>query len=126
MKKTFFYSFKILLFSFLLPFKIWKATKSKIQKNLKTGKIDTLLDEDYIATSWLDLAVDAFIFLIYPIGIILSIFIAIMGYQKDEKMLFLGILSFLPLYLSPLIISFARELGSSFMLLHMNIKRIRK
>ena len=88
--------------------------------------MNNLLDEDYIATSWLDWYVDAIIFLIYPIGLIVSIIISIWGYQADGKLLFLGIIGLIPLYFIPLFISFARELGGSFMLLHMNVKRIRK
>ena len=126
MKNSLLFSIKIILFGIILPFKIWKISKDKLDAKSNIETMSGLLDEDYIATSWLDWYVDAIIFLIYPIGLIISIIISIVGYQADGKLLFLGIIGLIPLYFIPLFISFARELGGSFMLLHMNVKRIRK
>ena len=85
-----------------------------------TKSITNLLDEDYIATSWLDWMTDAIIFIIYPIGILIVIMVAIF-----TDISYWALLALLPLYFITLIISFARELGGSFMLLHLNVKNIR-
>ena len=41
------------------------------------------------------------------------------------KVSYFAFLALIPLYFITLIISFARELGGSFMLLHLNVKKIR-
>ena len=112
-------AFGILFFGFILPFKIWKLSMIRlIDKN--NGSFDDLLDNQYVATSWLDWVVDSIIFLMYPFGLILII-LAIILIQE-----FFIIFLIIPLYFSTLLISFARELGGSFMLLHINIKDIKK
>ena len=112
-------AFGILFFGFILPFKIWKLSmKRLIDKN--NGSFDDLLDNQYVATSWLDWVVDSIIFLLYPLGFILIILA--LGFTQD---LFITI-AIIPLYFSILLISFTRELGGSFMLLHINIKDIKK
>ena len=85
-----------------------------------TKSITNLLDEDYIATSWIDWMIDAIIFIMYPIGILIVIIVSIF---TDAS--YLALLALIPLYFISLIISFARELGGSFMLLHLNVKKIR-
>ena len=85
-----------------------------------TKSITNLLDDDYIATSWFDLMIDAIIFIMYPIGLLIVIIVSIF-----TKVSYLALLALIPLYFITLIISFARELGGSFMLLHLNVKKIR-
>ena len=109
----------IILFGFILPFKIWKLSMNRLISKNKT-RMDDLLDNQYIATSWLDWFFDSIIFLLYPFGLIL-ISITIIFTQK-----FLTVIVAIPLYFSTLFISFIRELGGSFMLLHINIKDIKK
>ena len=64
--------------------------------------------------------IDAIIFIMYPIGILIVIMVSIF---TDAS--YLALLALIPLYFISLIISFARELGGSFMLLHLNVKKIR-
>ena len=109
----------ILFFGFILPFKIWKLSMKRLVDKNK-GSFDDLLDNQYIATSWLDWSVDSIIFLLYPLGFIFIILA--LGFTQN---LFFTI-AIIPLYFSTLLISFARELGGSFMLLHINIKDIKK
>ena len=85
-----------------------------------TKSITNLLDDDYIATSWFDLMIDAIIFIMYPIGLLIVIIVSIF-----TKVSYFALLALIPLYFITLIISFARELGGSFMLLHLNVKKIR-
>ena len=120
MKKTLLFSIKIIFFGFILPFRIWQFSKNKLMSKSDTKSITNLLDEDYIATSWFDWMIDAIIFIMYPIGILIVIMVSIF---TDAS--YLALLALIPLYFISLIISFARELGGSFMLLHLNVKKIR-
>ena len=120
MKKSFIFSLKILLFGIILPFKIWQFSKEKLFSKADSKSITSLLDEDYIATSWFDWMIDAIIFLMYPIGLLIVVMVSIF-----TKASYFAFLALIPLYFITLIISFARELGGSFMLLHLNVKKIR-
>ena len=119
MKLAIYLAIKIILFGFVLPYKIWNLSKQKLLNNSRRKSIDSLLDNDYIVTSWLDLMIDSVIFIIYPLGLIALIIAAIFTNIK----VLLGII---PLYFISVIISFSREIGGSFMLLHMNVKKIRQ
>ena len=120
MKKSFIFSLKILLFGIILPFKIWQFSKEKLFSKADSKSITSLLDEDYIATSWFDWMIDAIIFLMYPIGLLIIVMVSIF-----TKVSYFAFFALIPLYFITLIISFARELGGSFMLLHLNVKKIR-
>ena len=120
MKNTLLFAIKIILFGIILPFRIWQFSKDKLISKADTKSITNLLDKDYIATSWLDWVTDAIIFIIYPIGILIVIMVSIF---TDAS--YWAFLALIPLYFISLIISFARELGGSFMLLHLNVKKIR-
>ena len=120
MKKTLLFSIKIIFFGFILPFRIWQFSKNKLMSKADTKSITNLLDEDYIATSWFDWMIDAIIFIMYPIGILIVIMVSIF---TDAS--YWAFLALIPLYFISLLISFARELGGSFMLLHLNVKKIR-
>ena len=126
MKNTLLFSIKIILFGIILPFRIWQFSKKKLMSKADTKSITNLLDDDYIATSWFDLMIDAIIFIMYPFGLLIVIMIAIFGFDilLYKKFIFL-LLASIVLYFITLIISFARELGGSFMLLHLNVKKIR-
>ena len=119
------FSLKILFSGIILPFRIWQFSKDKLLSKAENNSIKSLLDDDYIVTSWLDWTVDAIIFLMYPIGLII-ISGTLLGSLFWSKFSLFGLIALIPLYFIPLILSFARELGGSFMLLHMNVKRIRK
>ena len=121
MKKALLFSIKIILFGIILPFRIWQFSKEKLMSKSDTKSITSLLDEDYIATSWFDWMIDAIIFIMYPIGLLIVIIASIF-----TKASYFALLALIPLYFITLIISFARELGGSFMLLHLNVKKIRK
>ena len=125
MKKPFIFSLKILLFGIILPFRIWQFSKEKLMSRADTKSITNLLDEDYIATSWFDWMIDAIIFIMYPIGLLMVIMFAIFGIDILYKKFIFFLLASIVLYFITLIISFARELGGSFMLLHLNVKKIR-
>ena len=125
MKKSFIFSLKILLFGIILPFRIWQFSKDKLISQADTTSITNLLDKDYIATSWLDWMIDAIIFIMYPIGLLIVIMFAIYGIDILYKKFIFSLLALIVLYFITLIISFARELGGSFMLLHLNVKKIR-
>ena len=125
MKKSFIFSLKILLFGIILPFRIWQFSKNKLMSKADTKSITNLLDDDYIATSWFDLMIDAIIFIMYPIGLLIVIMFAIYGIDILYKKFIFLLLASIVLYFITLIISFARELGGSFMLLHLNVKKIR-
>ena len=125
MKHTLLFSIKIILFGIILPFRIWQFSKDKLMSKADTKSITNLLDEDYIATSWLDWMIDAIIFIMYPIGLLIVIMIAIFGIDILYKKFIFLLLASIVLYFITLIISFARELGGSFMLLHLNVKKIR-
>jgi len=120
MKDSILFSIKIILFGFILPFKTWQLAKKKLINHSKSQSLTSLLDEDYIVTSWLDYFIDAIIFLMYPIGII--IIFLVFAFTKASFFAFLGLI---PLYFFSVFISWARELGGSFMLLHLNIKQIK-
>ena len=120
MKNTLLFSIKIILFGIILPFRIWQFSKDKLISKAGTTSITNLLDKDYIATSWLDWVTDAIIFIIYPIGILIVIMVSIF---TDAS--YWAFLALIPLYFISLLISFARELGGSFMLLHLNVQKIR-
>ena len=104
----------------MLPFKIWQFSKEKLFSKADSKSITSLLDEDYIATSWFDWMIDAIIFLMYPIGLLIIVMVSIF-----TKVSYFAFFALIPLYFITLIISFARELGGSFMLLHLNVKNIR-
>ena len=114
------FSLKILFSGIILPFRIWQFSKNKLISKEGCDSITSLLDEDYIATSWLDWMIDAIIFIIYPIGILIVIMVSIF-----TDISYWAFLALIPLYFISLLISFARELGGSFMLLHLNVKKIR-
>ena len=120
MKKTLLFSINIILYGIILPFRIWQFSKDKLISKADTTSITNLLDKDYIATSWLDWVTDAIIFIIYPIGILIVIMVSIF-----TDISYWAFLALIPLYFISLLISFARELGGSFMLLHLNVKKIR-
>ena len=120
MKNTLLFSIKIILFGIILPFRIWQFSKDKLISKADTKSITNLLDKDYIATSWLDWVTDAIIFTIYPIGILIVIMVSIF-----TDISYWAFLALIPLYFISLLISFARELGGSFMLLHLNVQKIR-
>ena len=105
----------------LFAFKIWQFSKEKLLNNAGYDSITSLLDEDYIATSWLDWMIDSIILLIYPVGLLIVVIVSILTEAS-----YFAFLALIPLYFSILLISFARELGGSFMLLHLNVKKIRK
>ena len=121
MKNTLLFAIKIILFGIILPFRIWQFSKDKLISKADTKSITNLLDEDYIATSWFDWMIDAIIFLMYPIGLFIVVIVSIF-----TKVSYFALLAIIPLYFITLLISFARELGGSFMLLHLNVKQIRK
>ena len=125
MLKTIKFSLRILFSGIILPFRIWQFSKDKLSNKAENNSVKSLLDDDYIVTSWFDWTVDAIIFLVYPIGLIIIIG-ALLGSLLWTKFSLFGLFALIPLYFIPLILSFARELGGSFMLLHMNVKRIRK
>ena len=125
MLKTIKFSLRILFSGIILPFRIWQFSKDKLLSQAENNSVKSLLDDDYIVTSWFDWTVDAIIFLMYPIGLIILIG-ALLGSLLWTKFSLFGLFALIPLYFIPLILSFVRELGGSFMLLHMNVKRIRK
>ena len=125
MKNTLLFSIKIILFGIILPFRIWQFSKNKLMSKADTKSITNLLDDDYIATSWFDLMIDAIIFIMYPIGLLIVIMFAIFGIDVLYKKFIFLLIASIVLYFITLIISFARELGGSFMLLHLNVKKIR-
>ena len=54
---------------FRLPIRIWLNSKNKlIAQYGREESIYEVLDDEYMATNWLDWAVDCGIFMIYPIG----------------------------------------------------------
>ena len=125
MSQAFTFSLRIMFSGILLPFRIWKFSKEKLLSKAGNNSVRSLLDEDYIVTSWFDWMIDAIIFLMYPIGLFCVLFGVVAG-SFITKFSFFGMLALIPLYFFPLMLSFVRELGGSFMLLHMNVKRIRK
>ena len=125
MLKAIKFSLRILFSGIILPFRIWQFSKDKLLSKAEVKSVKSLLDDDYIVTSWFDWTVDAIIFLVYPIGLIILAG-ALLGSLVWTKFSLFGLFALIPLYFIPLMLSFVRELGGSFMLLHMNVKRIRK
>ena len=67
----------VIIGGFNLPFKIWTSSKNKLMSQYeKKETIYEVLDDEYMATNWLDWSVDSAIFLIYPIGL-LVVFLSI-------------------------------------------------
>ena len=124
MKQTFTFSLRIIFSGIILPFRIWQYSKEKLISKSENNSVKSLLDEDYIVTSWFDWMIDAIIFLLYPIGLFVVVIGVVVGAFVTKFSIF-GALALIPLYFIPLILSFARELGGSFMLLHLNVKKIR-
>ena len=125
MNQAFIFSLRIIFSGILLPFRIWQFSKEKLISKSENNSVKSLLDEDYIVTSWFDWMIDAIIFLLYPIGLFVVVIGVVVGAFVTKFSIF-GVLALIPLYFIPLILSFARELGGSFMLLHLNVKKIRK
>ena len=125
MSQAFIFSLRIIFSGILLPFRIWQFSKEKLISNSENNSVKSLLDEDYIVTSWFDWMIDAIIFLLYPIGSFVVVIVVAGAIVTKGFPFFFLILALIPLYFIPLILSFARELGGSFMLLHLNVKKIR-
>ena len=106
---------------FTLPIRIWLNSKNKlIAQHGREESIYEVLDDEYMATNWLDWAIDCTIFMIYPFGLS----VIIIGILFTRKLFIL--VGIIPLYFSTIFISVARELGGSLMLLHINVKKIEK
>ena len=106
---------------FTLPIRIWLNSKNKlIAQHGREESIYEVLDDEYMATNWLDWAIDCTIFMIYPFGLS----VIIIGILFTQKLFIL--VGIIPLYFSTIFISVARELGGSLMLLHINVKKIEK
>ena len=125
MSQAFIFSLRIIFSGILLPFRIWQFSKEKLISKGENNSVKSLLDEDYIVTSWFDWMIDAIIFLLYPIGSFVVVIVVVGAIVTKGFPFFFLILALIPLYFMPLILSFARELGGSFMLLHLNVKKIR-
>ena len=125
MRQAFIFSLRIIFSGILLPFRIWQFSKEKLISKSENNSVKSLLDEDYIVTSWFDWMIDAIIFLLYPIGSFVVVIVMVGAIVTKGFPFFFLILALIPLYFMPLILSFARELGGSFMLLHLNVKKIR-
>ena len=125
MSQAFIFSLRIIFSGILLPFRIWQFSKEKLISKSENNSVKSLLDEDYIVTSWFDWMIDAIIFLLYPIGLFVVVIVVVVAIITKGFPFFFLILALIPLYFMPLILSFARELGGSFMLLHLNVKKIR-
>ena len=125
MRQAFIFSARIIFSGIILPFRIWQFSKEKLISNSENNSVKSLLDEDYIVTSWFDWMIDAIIFLLYPIGLFVVVIVVVVAIVTKGFPFFFLILALIPLYFIPLILSFARELGGSFMLLHLNVKKIR-
>ena len=124
MRQAFIFSLRIIFSGILLPFRIWQFSKEKLISKSENNSVKSLLDEDYIVTSWFDWMIDAIIFLLYPIGLFVVVIGVVVGAFVTKFSIF-GVFALIPLYFIPLILSFVRELGGSFMLLHLNVKKIR-
>ena len=125
MRQAFIFSLRIIFSGIILPFRIWQFSKEKLISKSENNSVKSLLDEDYIVTSWFDWMIDAIIFLLYPIGSFVVVIVVVGAIVTKGFPFFFLILALIPLYFIPLILSFARELGGSFMLLHLNVKKIR-
>ena len=64
MLTTFLFSLRIIFSGILLPFRIWQFSRDKLLSEAGRTSIKSLLDEDYIITSWLDWMIDAIIFIV--------------------------------------------------------------
>ena len=125
MRQAFIFSLRIIFSGIILPFRIRQFSKEKLISKSENNSVKSLLDENYIVTSWFDWMIDAIIFLLYPIGLFVVVIVVVGAVvTKGFPFLFL-ILALIPLYFIPLILSFAREIGGSFMLLDLNVKKIR-
>ena len=124
MNQAFIFSLRIIFSGILLPFRIWQFSKEKLITKSENNSVKSLLDKDYIVTSWFDWMIDAIIFLLYPIGLFVVVIGVVVGAFVTKFSIF-GVFALIPLYFIPLILSFVRELGGSFMLLHLNVKKIR-
>ena len=125
MSQAFIFSLRIIFSGILLPFRIWQFSKEKLITKSENNSVKSLLDKDYIVTSWFDWMIDAIIFLLYPIGSFVVVIVMVGAIVTKGFPFFFLILALIPLYFIPMILSFARELGGSFMLLHLNVKKIR-
>ena len=125
MSQAFIFSLRIVFSGILLPFRIWQFSKEKLISKSENNSVKSLLDEDYIVTSWFDWMIDAIIFLLYPIGLFVVVLVGVGAIVTKGFPFSFLILALIPLYFIPLILSFARELGGSIMLLHLNVKKIR-
>ena len=125
MLRAIIFALKIIFSGILLPFRIWQFSKEKLITKSENNSVKSLLDKDYIVTSWFDWMIDAIIFLLYPIGSFVVVIVVVGAIVTKGFPFFFLILALIPLYFMPLILSFARELGGSFMLLHLNVKKIR-
>ena len=95
---------------FKLPIRIWLNSKNKlITQYGREESIYEILDDEYIATNWLDWAVDCAIFLIYPVGLL--IVIIAMAFTKT----FMILIALIPLYFST-IVCFSINMNSLFLL----------
>jgi len=112
-------AFSIIFFVFKLPYVVWSKSKNKLSV-YRFKSHEDMLDDEYIVTSWLNYVIDCIIFISYPVGLCITVTL-IFFTQK-----FLILLGLIPIYFSPLFISFMRELGGSLMLLHLNVKEIKK
>lgn len=119
MKKSIFTAFSLIIFGFKLPYIVWLKSKNKLSKYNHLSH-EEILDDEYIVTSWLDWFIDCIILLTYPLGFLIILIIIIISKY------FIFILGCIPIYFSPIMISFMRELGGSLMLLHMNVRGIEK
>ena len=124
MRQAFIFSLRIIFSGILLPFRIWQFSKEKLISKSENISVKSLLDEDYIVTSWFNWMIDAIIFLLYPISLFVVVIGVVVGAFVTKFSIF-GVFALIPLYFIPLILSFVRELGGSFMLLHLNVKKIR-
>ena len=119
MIKTLITAFSIIFFVFKLPYVVWSKSQNKLSV-YRFKSHEDMLDDEYIVTSWLNYVIDCIIFISYPVGLCITVTL-IFFTQK-----FLILLGLIPMYFSPLFISFMRELGGSLMLLHLNVKKIKK
>ena len=94
MKKAFIFSFRIIFSGIILPFRIWQFSKEKLLSKVGNNSVKSLLDKDYIVTSWFDLLIDAIIFLLYPIGLFIVVIGVVLG-SFITKFAFFGIIAFI-------------------------------
>ena len=92
------FSLRIIFSGIILPFRIWQFSKEKLLSKAGHHSVKSLLDKDYIVTSWLDWLIDAIIFLFYPIGIIIVLIGVVSGTFIIHRFNFLTVLIVIPLY----------------------------